>query len=94
MKNPEVLDIVALWLKENGFDGLMSYVCGCGCLKDDIVPCGEIESGCRAGYKAECTSECSGGCAGGHDWNGRYDPNDPTCWHIELENPEGKCGQK
>jgi len=58
----EVLDIIKDWLKEHGCDGL----CGeeCGCLLDDLMPCGEGSTECQAGYKWMCDicqlEECQG----------------------------------
>lgn len=34
-----VREIVAEWLKNNGYDGLMSTWSGCACLIDDLAPC-------------------------------------------------------
>jgi len=76
MNNPEVLDIVLMFLGNNDYDGLGNSNCGCACLKSDIAPCGEINGDCRAGYKKLCTDEC--------DHEG-YDSSDPKCWHIQLE---------
>jgi hypothetical protein len=44
-----VKEIVKKYLDDNGFDGL--YNEDCGCLKDDLAPCGEILYDCEAGYK-------------------------------------------
>lgn len=46
----ESIQMVAEWLKANNYDGL--YVSGeCGCLLDDLAPCGEYCSECTPGYK-------------------------------------------
>lgn len=45
----EVIQIVELHIKNNGFDGL--YSDECGCFIDDLAPCCEIQGSCRAGYK-------------------------------------------
>ena len=43
-------------LKKNGYDGLY-YDGDCGCELDDLFPCGEFSSDCKAGYKMPCTCE-------------------------------------
>ena len=35
-------ELVAGWLKENGYDGLCCEGCGCG--NADIMPCGELSN--------------------------------------------------
>lgn len=49
-----VLDMAVEYLKQNGFDGLFRDECGC--LLDDIAPCGWVEGilQCEAGYKVPC----------------------------------------
>ena len=79
-KEMNVIDIVLEFLEQNNYNGLLNSDYECGCLKDDLVPCGEITGNCVAGYKVMCTSEC--------DHEG-YDPDDPNCWHIQREKPEG-----
>ncbi len=45
-------EIIEKYLKDNGFDGLYNEDMECGCLLDDLCPCGEgIGSECKAGYK-------------------------------------------
>lgn len=52
-----ITNIIKIKLEQGGFDGL--YVSGeCGCLKDDLAPCGSCESddagwinGCEPGYR-------------------------------------------
>jgi len=48
-KNPSVQEMAEKYLKENGYDGL--YCEDCGCLVDDLAPCGEMMADCTAGYK-------------------------------------------
>jgi hypothetical protein len=58
-KTPEtVKEIVADYLKKNGYDGLCRDWCGCGL--DDIMPCSdEIRHNCRPAYaKTQKCSEC------------------------------------
>lgn len=56
-----VKEIVEKFIRENNFDGVYSDVCGC--LVDDLAPCGEMQETCRAGYKKKC--DCSENC----DWH-------------------------
>ncbi|KKL87429.1 hypothetical protein LCGC14_1934820 [marine sediment metagenome] len=37
-----------MWLKENNYDGLCNFECGCGV--DDLVPCTELSSSCEAAH--------------------------------------------
>ena len=61
MSNPDVLGLVRLQLVAGGFDGL--YLDGeCGCLVDDLAPCGEVSSDCTAGYRIQGGPECAKGC--------------------------------
>lgn len=60
-----VIEIVAEWLKANGYDGLVDVIGECACLIDDLIPCDceHIES-CQAGKLvklpecAECDTFC------------------------------------
>lgn len=47
-----VEEIVECWLKNNGYDGLCSYECGCRI--GDLMPCGYTQDNCVAGYAVEC----------------------------------------
>ena len=48
--------ITAQWLKANGYDGLYAPD-ECGCLVDDLMPCGEPSPQCAPGIKIDCTEE-------------------------------------
>ena len=52
-----VEEIVKLYLKEHGYDGLWNDDDECACTLDDLVPCGEFYPNCKAGYLQKCTSE-------------------------------------
>lgn len=53
-----VKEIVAEYLKANGYDALcaVGVVC-CGCNIDDFMPCGEPSERCEPGYWL-CCHEC------------------------------------
>jgi hypothetical protein len=57
-----VADIVKQYLEQNDLDGLFNEDAECACQRDDLGPCGQIESGCEAGKLAPC--DC-----GDHDWH-------------------------
>ena len=66
----EIRQIVEQWLRANGYDGLTTV--DCGCVVDDLMPCGEYVADCEAGYKVPCL--------GGGDC-----PADGDCpWHIST----------
>ena len=48
---PTVKNIVIEYLKHHGFDGLLSPRGDCGCVLDNLAPCGGIKKGCQAAYK-------------------------------------------
>jgi hypothetical protein len=49
-----VIDIIKLYLKENGYDGLCHPETDCGCEIDDLIPCSNLNEYCEAGYKIFC----------------------------------------
>ncbi|MGY5852438.1 MAG: hypothetical protein RTU92_02600 [Candidatus Thorarchaeota archaeon] len=54
-------EIVAEYLKKNGFDGLVEEDGECGCELDDLFPCqNEGALFCQAGYKVDC--DCGENC--------------------------------
>jgi len=54
-------EIVAEYLKEHGFDGLVEEDGECGCELADLFPCqNENALFCQAGYKIDCN--CSDDC--------------------------------
>lgn len=56
--NKTVIEIIKKNLIEDGFGGLYNEDLGCGCEIDDLEPCGEIRSDCKAGYKHQGDKEC------------------------------------
>jgi len=56
-KEIEAIDIIRIFLSENGYDGLCNLGHECGCEIDDLVPCSSDFSFCRPGYKVEPTEE-------------------------------------
>ncbi|MCK9596632.1 hypothetical protein M0R19_05570 [Candidatus Pacearchaeota archaeon] len=54
-----VLEITKDYLIKNGYDGL--YTHNCNCLLSNLMPCCDVTSDCKPGYKLPC--DCDGGCA-------------------------------
>lgn len=46
-------DILIQWLKDNGYDGLCGYTCGCGL--SDLCPC-DCMGTCVPAYVIKCTA--------------------------------------
>jgi hypothetical protein len=59
-----VAGIVADWLREHGYEGLYWQSGDCGCELADLMPCGEPNPSCKAGYRGPCDEHCElgGGC--------------------------------
>ena len=62
--------IVVEYLKANGYDGLVSFMGGCSCVVDDLMPCTfdydyDYIASCTAEYKVPCNPET---CQRGGDW--------------------------
>ena len=68
-----IKEIVEKYLRENGFDGLVSEDYECGCELDDLMPCSEFNSDCQPGYKYK------------PDPDGEYAEAE---WVIGLEKPD------
>lgn len=47
----KVIEIVKAHLVANGFDGLVHVDAECGCLLDDLRPCGSDCSDCEPAYR-------------------------------------------
>lgn len=54
---PTVIEITREYLKANGYDGLVRSDYECGCNIEDLMPCGECEGGCEAGYQETADPE-------------------------------------
>ncbi len=48
--------LLALALKADGYDGV--YGDECGCLIEDLAPCGDDPWECQPGHKRDCTEAC------------------------------------
>lgn len=59
-ENPTVKEIVAGFLKANGYDGLFDLCGECACELDDLMPCDEPNGRCTAGYKFRIVAEKPG----------------------------------
>jgi len=60
----DAISIVRNWLKENGYDGL--FIDDCGCVLDDLQPCGKDFAWCKPGYiQRETGAENGDLCYGG-----------------------------
>ena len=50
----DVEGIVKEYVEKNGYDGLWNEDGECGCEISNLVPCGEICSNCKPGFKKYC----------------------------------------
>ena len=57
--NPDVQEIVGLWLKDHGYGGLFDQD-DCGCTLEELASCGDMRMECEAGYKRLCKPEDCG----------------------------------
>jgi len=97
MKAKEIGDVTAKeimidWLTTHGYDGL--YGEECGCLLDDLMPCGEGCEGCQGGVRMDIAASTRCGCDGqGTDhWHVA-----PKGWKEKLEEAKRwtcECGAK
>jgi hypothetical protein len=67
---PDVLDLIALALQAEGYEGLWNSV-GCACsLAEGLAPCGGVQDDCQAGFVVQYNGTCPGGaCDGGCDYH-------------------------
>ena len=60
-KTIDVLKAVENYIRENGYDGLCNLDNdGCGCLVDDLAPCGEMNQRCVLGYRGPAGTDDTG----------------------------------
>ena len=71
-----VIQIVEEYLKSNGFDGLCNCDVPCGCLLDNLCPCGDLNVDCQAGHREEVGSSVECGCDGQGE----------NHWHVSIAN--------
>lgn len=81
--NPEATEMVAAYLKEHSYDGLLNDMGDCGCDLTDLGPCFDgMQGNCQAAYKKVFSP---GKCGDTED----DCPVDGTCdWHMVTEKPE------
>ena len=61
-----VREIVAEYLRANGYDGLWSPNHWCACLLGDLMPCEDDGNECEPGYRVDCPRDCPEGPCGFH----------------------------
>jgi len=66
-----VKEIVSEYLKTNKFDGLVWSGDLCGCLLEDLAPCGQISDDCEAGHRQniDASADCDCGACGKAHWH-------------------------
>jgi hypothetical protein len=72
--------IVAKWLEDHDYDGLVGLEGECGCGLSNLFPCGGDGLGlCSAAYKIKCEGSdfCDGKCD----------------WHMSTEKPKTRFKQ-
>lgn len=52
--HPTVDDVMAQWLTDNGYDGLVNEDLSCACKASDLRPCGEAMGTCMPGHEVAC----------------------------------------
>ena len=55
-----IKEILETWLKDHGYDGLVSDCEECACKIGDLAPCDCSFLDCKPGYEIPCA--CGGGC--------------------------------
>ena len=83
MSNPTVREIVATFLRDEGYDGLFCPNDDCACQLSDLFPCGEFGDDCEAGYKEPCPDGC-----GEHEFHILRDKPGPV-GHEECDELNG-----
>lgn len=57
----DVKQILVKYLRDYGYGGLFYDGGECGCVVENLAPCGEIQTDCEPGYRHDCN--CGGGCS-------------------------------
>jgi len=73
-----VKTIVKEWLASHGYDGLYNASVPCGCLSDDLAPCGGDMTDCCAGHREDVDEKDECGCDG----------QGTVHWHISGNVPK------
>ena len=74
-----VIDIVAEYLRANGYDGLCLPEHGCACLIEDLAPCRAMSESCQPGRRVDVA-------AGTPCW---CDESGTDHWHIDADDASG-----
>lgn len=85
MPNPDLSEIVADFLRSNGYGGLFRDST-CACSLDDLMPCDYPSPYCEAGYRFEC-GKCADQpeCENGRDYDSVIGSSRGTCPIKEAE---------
>jgi hypothetical protein len=62
INRPNVKEIINVYLRDFGFDGLWNPDGECACVINDLSPCGDMCEKCEAGYRHKCN-------CGEHDYH-------------------------
>lgn len=84
-----VIEIVKAHLETNGFDGLVQTDAECGCLCDDLAPCGGEFGQCEPAYRGADLSGESG------DWamyTSKEDARNSCAEALQRHNAESNGG--
>jgi hypothetical protein len=55
--------MIRTYLESNGYEGLCSPGNECGCLLNDLMPCGgEFAMECESGHRIDCPDSCGENC--------------------------------
>lgn len=61
-----IREVVSMYLKARGFEGLCNTPAECGCGLDDLMACGHPhETDCAPAYVEPCDGNCVWGCDAG-----------------------------
>lgn len=82
-----VRTIVAGWLREHGYDGLVSSG-DCGCDLDDLMPCWEPSPYCVPAYRWDCPCELAEK-DGGELCPDPFDDYARVCYRMERQPSKG-----